>query len=570
MQVPELLLPEGRKLTFERGLQTDRDVRPKPGFFTKVFDLVVGKPDLHFLVRPYSVVEDSRGRIIVTDPGAQGVHIFDPVQQKYKFIERKEKSKDAMLAPQCVAVDSKDNIYVSDSESGKIFVFNSDGKFQHALGSLKGGEGFFKRPTGIAVDSDEQKIYITDTLRNKIFVTDMNGNVLQTIGKTGDGVGEFNYPTELRLDGKDLLVVDAMNFRVQAVDRSGQFLFGIGAIGDGTGSMFRPKGIGVDSEGHVYVVEGSHDMVQVFDREGRLLYYFGQQGTGFGDFRLPTGLFVDHNDKVFVVDSYNRRVQIFQYHALKQAKGGVAVSARVVVRAFRPASRLPNMIRGFSPGGLLSRIAGSIPGLLPAREAKALLYLVLAFAIGFASLGTAMAQVNPPTKPADKGKRGEETQRPAQQSSTGQPDKKTGRKDITGDVIGMHNLSPGSPSPIQGPGNGPCLYCHVPHSASNVGLWNQTFSTATYTTYTSTTLSNRDNSQLPLGADSNMCLSCHDGTVAVADTVLFGQLPTSGNWIQGDNFSTQLQSSHPFSLVLPLKDNIDLISTLVSSGKDWR
>ncbi len=171
VQVPELLLPEGRKLTFERSLQTDRDVRPKPGFFTKVFDLVVGKPDLHFLVRPYSVVEDSRGRIIVTDPGAQGVHIFDPVQQKYKFIERKDKSKDAMLAPQCVAVDDKDNIYVTDSESGKIFVFNSDGKFQHALGSLKGGEGFFKRPTGIAVDSDEQRIYVTDTLRNKIFVT---------------------------------------------------------------------------------------------------------------------------------------------------------------------------------------------------------------------------------------------------------------------------------------------------------------------------------------------------------------------------------------------------------------
>ena len=122
-------------------------------FFTRVFDIVVGQPDLHFLVRPYSVVEDSRGRVIVTDPGAQGVHIFDPVQQKYKFIERKDKNKDAMLAPQCVAVDDKDNIYVTDSESGKIFVFNADGKYQHALGSLKGGEGFFKRPTGIAVDS---------------------------------------------------------------------------------------------------------------------------------------------------------------------------------------------------------------------------------------------------------------------------------------------------------------------------------------------------------------------------------------------------------------------------------
>jgi DNA-binding beta-propeller fold protein YncE len=297
-------------------------VRAKPGFFTKVFDLVVGQPDLHFLVRPYSVVEDSRGRIIVTDPGAQGVHIFDPAQQKYKFIERKEKSKDAMSAPQCVAVDDKDNIYVTDSESGKIFVFNADGKFKRAIGSLKGGEGFFKRPTGIAVDSSEQRIYVTDTLRDKIYLLDMNGDVIKTIGKNGEDKGEFNYPTELRLDGKDLLVVDAMNFRVQVMDRSGQYEFGIGAIGDSAGAMFRPKGIGVDSEGHIYVVEGSMNMVQVFDREGRLLYYFGRQGTGFGDFRLPTGLFIDRSDRVFVVDSYNHRVQLFQYHALKQAKGG--------------------------------------------------------------------------------------------------------------------------------------------------------------------------------------------------------------------------------------------------------
>ena len=170
VQVPELLLEGGRKLSFERSFSTDRDVKPNKGFFTKVFDLVVGAPDLHFLVRPYSVVTDSKGRIIVTDPGAQGVHIFDFAQQKYKFIQRKEKRNDPMLAPQCVAVDDKDNIYVTDSESGKIFVFDPGGKYQRAIGSLKGGEGFFKRPTGIAVDSAAQRIYVTDTLRNKIFV----------------------------------------------------------------------------------------------------------------------------------------------------------------------------------------------------------------------------------------------------------------------------------------------------------------------------------------------------------------------------------------------------------------
>ena len=322
IEVPQLLLEGGRSLTYQRSFSSDRDVRRKPGFFTRVFDFVVGAPDLHFLVRPYSVVEDSRGRIIVTDPGAQGVHIFDPVQQKYKFIERSDKGKDPMLTPQCVAVDDKDNIYVTDSDSGKIFVFNADGKYQRALGSLKGGEGFFKRPTGIAVDSAEQRIYVTDTLRNKIYVLDLNGSVMKSFGQEGEKEGDFNYPTELRFAGKDLLVVDAMNFRIQVLDRSGQFQYAIGKLGDDPGAMFRPKGVGIDSEGHLYVVEGSLNMVQVFNREGRLLYYFGQEGTGFGDFRLPSGLFVDGDDRVFVVDSYNHRVQEFQYRGLKAAKGG--------------------------------------------------------------------------------------------------------------------------------------------------------------------------------------------------------------------------------------------------------
>ena len=163
-----------------------------------------------------------------------------------------------MLAPQCVAVDDKDNIYVTDSESGKIFVFNCDGKYQRAIGSLKGGEGFFKRPTGIAVDSAEQRIYVTDTLRNKIFVLDMSGNVPEDHREEWrQATASSTIPPSCGWMGRDLVVVDAMNFRVQLIDRSGQFQYAIGKIGDGRGEMFRPKGIGVDSEGHLYVVEAS-------------------------------------------------------------------------------------------------------------------------------------------------------------------------------------------------------------------------------------------------------------------------------------------------------------------------
>ena len=320
VDIPELLLDGGRKLRFERMFSSEQEVKPKKGFWTKVVDVVIGAPDYHTMVRPYSITTDSKGRIIVTDPGAHGVHIFDFNKEKYKFLSRQDTGHNPLVEPQCVAVDAEDRIYVTDSASGKIFVFNPGGKMERVIGALKYGEGYFKRPTGISIDSAAQRIYVSDTLRNQIFEMDMQGNVLRKIGKPGTGNGEFNFPTELRLTGDSLAVVDAMNFRVQFFERDGGYRFSIGTMGRTRGQMYRPKGVAFDSEGDLYVVEALGSAVQVFNLEGQLLYYFGQHGTGAGEFQLPAGLCIDHEDRIFVVDSYNRRIQIFHYYGLpKQA-----------------------------------------------------------------------------------------------------------------------------------------------------------------------------------------------------------------------------------------------------------
>ena len=319
---PELLMDGGRRLTFERSFNSAREVRSKRGFWTKLKDAALGEPEYRSLVRPYGVAEDSRGRIIVTDPGAYGVHIFDFAQQKYKFLSHRE-GEDPLLSPQCVAVDSQDNIYVTDSEAGKVFVFAADGKFVRVIGALKGGEGFFKRPTGIAVDSESQRIYVADTWRNQVFVLDMRGGVIRTIGKLGHTAGEFNMPTELRLEGEELAVLDAMNFRIQVFDRSGAFRYAFGEAGDGIAEMFRPKGLGMDAEGHFYIGDAFHNLVQVFDSQGKLLYYFGK-AAGVGDFELPAGLSVDGSGRILVVDSHNRRVQVFHYFGAETRSAGGA------------------------------------------------------------------------------------------------------------------------------------------------------------------------------------------------------------------------------------------------------
>ena len=139
---------------------------------------------------------------------------------------------------------------------------------------------------------------------------------------------------------------------------------------------------------------------------------------------------------------------------------------------------------------------------------------------------------------------------------------------ITGDVIGMHDLSPGSTSPITGARPGSCTYCHAPHSglATGKALWNQTLTRQVYNLYTSTTY-HQVGEQPVLGANSNLCLSCHDGTVAVGQTLVSGQVATLGKMYAADVFANNLQSSHPVSVLTPLKDGSSLVATLSANGQ---
>ncbi len=135
-----------------------------------------------------------------------------------------------------------------------------------------------------------------------------------------------------------------------------------------------------------------------------------------------------------------------------------------------------------------------------------------------------------------------------------------------GDVLGSHNLSTSGTGPVKGQGDA-CLYCHAPHSGvgtPNAALWSQTLSAQTYTTYGSTTLQNVPQ-QPTLGGSSSLCLSCHDGTVAVGQTQPYGPLTMTGSMNVADKFGAALQGSHPFSLKLPMVDAPDLQQSLTST-----
>jgi DNA-binding beta-propeller fold protein YncE len=317
---PVITMDGGRRLEFVGTFSSEKELKGSRSFWKRVVDAVAGPPNYGRLIRPYAVTLDSRGRIIITDPGAMAVHIFDFANKQYRRL-RGGKGKD-MLSPIEAAVDAQDNIYVADSSSGRIFVFEPRGKFSRFIGAVTKQEGYFKRPTGIAIDKQKGELFVTDTLRDEIFVLDLQGHVLRKFGGQGSGPGQFNFPTEIVLRGGELYVVDAMNFRVQILTTQGKYITQFGELGEGMGRIFRPKGLSIDSEGDVYLVEASLGAVQVFSRDGTLLYTFGKTGTGPGDMELPSGLWIDANDRIYVADSYNQRIQVFQFTSAQHANGG--------------------------------------------------------------------------------------------------------------------------------------------------------------------------------------------------------------------------------------------------------
>jgi predicted CXXCH cytochrome family protein len=113
-----------------------------------------------------------------------------------------------------------------------------------------------------------------------------------------------------------------------------------------------------------------------------------------------------------------------------------------------------------------------------------------------------------------------------------------------------HNLSANGPGMVRAESEGRvCVFCHAPHSAERASaLWNRDAEVKTYRIYSSSTLDAAPGQ--PTGA-SKMCLSCHDGTVALgsvrsrSDRITMNtgdRLPPGST-----NLGVDLSDDHPIS-----------------------
>jgi DNA-binding beta-propeller fold protein YncE len=265
-----------------------------------------GQPQL-VLQRPSAVVGDDTGRLYVSDTSRQAVFVFDATAGELQLWEQ------AMLglrfvAPSGLAV-AGGKLFVADADLKAVFVLDATGQ---PLARI--GHGLLQRPTGVALDAAAGQLFVADTMAHDIKVFDTTGRLLRTIGRRGEAEGEFNFPTHLAWARGELFVTDTLNNRVQVLDASsGHVLRRLGQRGLFIGNLVRPKGVSVDADGNVYVIESFYDSLLVFSPQGEFLMPIGGTGTATGRFYLPAGVWVDARNRVHVADMFNGRIVLFQF-----------------------------------------------------------------------------------------------------------------------------------------------------------------------------------------------------------------------------------------------------------------
>lgn len=236
------------------------------------------------------------------------------------------------FSPISIAINAKDEVYVTDLNNSRLQKFTADGKY------LSGFDFPLDAPPrkscilgGMAVD-DEGQIYVSFMVQHKMAVYSEKGEVLREWGKKGTAEGEFHQPGGIVLhpDGT-LYVADQCNHRVQHFTRDGKFLGTWGKHGtepgefggmEPAGSRFAgPHFLTLDSRGLFYTTEGVMGRVQQLTAEGKPLLAWGNKTDepgGFGEYNFgnlkntfgPIGIFADKHNRIWV-SSLNNRVQAF-------------------------------------------------------------------------------------------------------------------------------------------------------------------------------------------------------------------------------------------------------------------
>ncbi len=256
-------------------------------------------------------------RVYVTESGGgRLVHVYSRSGQETGTL-RPPGAATAAHVPVYVAVSpTTDEVYVSDRMTAAVYVYGPNNEYRRTF-AAKGDLGGGWAPLGLAFDP-QGRLYVTDVRAKgvqRVLLFSPDGRLLRTI--TADN--GLTYPNGLAVDARgDLEICDSNNARVLVAAADGEVVGRIVGGGDES-ALGLPRGVAVDDEHHLYVVDAANHAVRMYrvtDQPAAVPGYltsFGTEGTGDGAFEYPNGIAADSRGRVYVTDRENDRLQVWGF-----------------------------------------------------------------------------------------------------------------------------------------------------------------------------------------------------------------------------------------------------------------
>jgi sugar lactone lactonase YvrE len=256
------------------------------------------------LSAPRGVAIDSEGNAWVADTAHSRVQEFNSAGE---FVSQFGVENE----PNGIALDAAGHIWVVSNQ--KVREFKTNGELILSFGSSGTGNGQFGSAQGIAIGPSGnvwvvEKIVVSETLeKTRVQKFNSSGVYQSQFGKAGTGNGEFKSPEGIAIDSEgNILIADTGNNRIQEFNSAGEFVRKYS--GEGENALKSPSGVAIDSEGKVWVTDSGNNRIERFSSKGAFLSKFGAYGPNDGQFFEPRGIAVSGSN-LWVADTQNWRVQ---------------------------------------------------------------------------------------------------------------------------------------------------------------------------------------------------------------------------------------------------------------------
>lgn len=302
--------PDKPRLQFLKSFSGPEDVDVKR---TSAFEkFIIGEDETtETIAKPYGLAIFDR-KLYVCDTGKKMVEILDLENRTFDYL-----TKDIRLMdPRNIYIDDDATKYISDPTAGAVFVFDKNNNLSAILGrELK------IKPRDVVVR--DKLCYVTDVNSNQVVVMDKaTGKEVNRLGQKGLlkdpeaplalaelPQGQFLLISDLTTDQQgNIYVTDMSAARITKYDKTGIYDRTIGSWGIGVHQFVRPKGISIDKENRIWVVDTAPEVVKIYDSKGQLLLFFGLPGNKPGMMSMPAKVVVDYDN-----------VELFREYAVEGA-----------------------------------------------------------------------------------------------------------------------------------------------------------------------------------------------------------------------------------------------------------